>query len=303
MKARSLIRNGFWALIAILVLGHLGGGWYFSGELIEDGFTPDPAPIGDSAADLDVFEVSYTSPAGELDAWHLPSSGSTWVIHVHGKGATPAEAEHLFVPLRDAGYPQLSIAYRNDDGQPPDPSGYYQYGSTEWEDVAAAVGYARENGAENVILSGFSTGASHILSFVYKNNLDIVSGLMFDSPNIDFGETVDYNASQRDMPLLPMKVPPTISPIAKFMTSLRIGVNWKSIDYVDKAKSSLRVPVLVHHGKSDLSVPVDQSIDFSENNPDLVRLIQVEDAEHVKSYETDPDTYSNNVLDFLSSVG
>ena len=60
----------------------------------------------------------------------------TWVIHIHGLGTTPAEAEPLFAPLQEAGYPQLSITYRNDDGQPMDPSGYYQYGATEWEDVA-----------------------------------------------------------------------------------------------------------------------------------------------------------------------
>lgn len=302
MKSKSLIRNSFWTLIAVLVLGHLGGGWYFTGELIEDGFTPDPAPIVESSSGVELREVTYTSPAGDMDAWYIPSTGSTWVIHVHGKGATPAEAEHLFGPLRDAGYSQLAITYRNDDGQPQDPSGYYQYGATEWEDVAAAVDFAEDNGAENVILSGFSTGASHILSFVYRNNLDIVSGLMFDSPNIDLGETVEHNAAQRRMPLLPMNVPPTISQVAKFMTSLRIGVNWKSIDYVEKAGRSLRVPVLVHHGTADLTVPVDQSVEFGEASPDLIRVVRVEGAGHVQSHEVDPDSYMRNVLDFLASL-
>ena len=234
MTTRSVLRGSFWTIVGVLIIAHLGAGWYFTGELIEDGFLPDPDPIEATASGVGVSEVSFAAPLGELDAWHIPAQGSTWVIHVHGKGGTPDDARHLFEPIRQAGYPQLSITYRNDDGQPMDPSGYYQYGASEWEDVADAVDFARLNGADDVVLSGFSTGASHILAFVYRNNSAVVRGLMFDSPNIDFAETVDFNAAQREMPIVPMKIPPTLTPVAKFFTSLRIGVNWKSIDYEDK---------------------------------------------------------------------
>ena len=302
MRARSFFRNGLWILIALLVVVHIGGGWYFSGELIEDGFTPQPDAIVAPEGDVEVTPVTFSSPVGDFDAWLIPANGSVWVIHVHGRGASPVEAEHLFAPLMEAGYPQLAITYRNDEGQPADPSGYYQYGATEWEDVGGAIEYALSNGAEDVVLSGFSTGASHILSFVYKNNLDAVSGLVFDSPNIDFGETVDYNAAQRDMPLIPLKVPPTIAQIAKFMTSLRLGINWKSIDYVEKTDRSLRVPVLVHHGSDDQTVPLEQSIRFAEQSPELVDLIQVSGAGHVESYEVDPGGYVQAVLVFLDQL-
>lgn len=301
MRARSLFRNGLWILIALVVVAHLAGGWYFSGELIDDGFTPEPdAIVGPD--DVEVTPVTFSSTAGDFDAWFIPANGSVWVIHVHGRGATPAEAEHLFAPLMGAGYPQLAITYRNDEGQPSDPSGYYQYGATEWEDVGGAIDYALSNGAEDVVLSGFSTGASHVLSFVYKNNLDAVSGLVFDSPNIDFGETVDFNAAQRDMPLIPVKVPPTIAQIAKFITSLRLGINWKSIDYVEKTPRSLRVPVLVHHGSDDETVPVEQSIAFAEQSPELVELVQVDGAGHVESYELDPEGYVEAILNFLNEL-
>ena len=302
MRARSLFRNGLWILIALAVLVHLGGGWYFSGELIDDGFTPQPDAIV-APDNVELTPVTFSSPAGDFDAWLIPAGGSVWVIHVHGRGATPAEAEHLLAPLMEAGYPQLAITYRNDEGQPTDPSGYYQYGATEWEDVGGAIDYALSNGAEDVVLSGFSTGASHILSFVYKNNLDAVRGLVFDSPNIDFGETVDFNAAQRDMPLIPMKVPVTVTQIAKFITSLRLGINWKSIDYVEKTDRSLRVPVLVHHGSDDQTVPVEQSIAFAEQSPELVELVQVDGAGHVESYEVDPESYVRAVLDFLDQLG
>ncbi len=303
MRARSLLRNGFWVLVAVVLLAHVGGGWYFSGELIEDGFTPESSAIVTPNAGIEVTPVSYRSPAGDFDAWLVPADGSTWVIHVHGRGATPSEAEHLFGPLSDAGYPQLAITYRNDEGQPADPSGYYQYGITEWEDVGGAIDYAVTNGADDVVLSGFSTGASHILSFVFKNNPDVVSALMFDAPNIDFSDTVDYNASLRDVPLIPMKVPGTVAQVAKFITSLRIGVNWQSIDYVAKSDRSLRVPVLIHHGTEDERVPIEQSVEFAKRNPELITLIEVREAGHVESHVIDPDGYLENVLDFLEQHG
>lgn len=300
---RSLFRGVLWTLVALLLIVHVAGGWYFSGELIDDSFVPNPSPVVTPTGDFELVEVSYETPLGEMDAFYLPARRTTWVIYVHGKGATPAEAEHLFAPLQEAGYPQLSITYRNDENQPSDPSGYYQYGATEWEDISGAMEFAEANGAEAVVFSGFGAGASHILSFLYRNNFDEVKGLIFDAPNIDMGDTVDFAAGQRDMPVIPMKVPFTITWVAKFITSLRIGVNWKAIDYIDKTRAALRTPTMIHHGTADQTVPVTQSIAFAEASPDLVRLIQAQGAGHVGSYEADPETYVEDILSFLQEVG
>jgi len=209
----------------------------------------------------------------------------------------------MFAPLQDAGYPQLAITYRNDDGQSEDPSGYYQYGATEWEDVAGAVDYAMANGAERVVLNGYSTGGAHAMSFMYRQSIDTVSGVLLDSPNLDLSETVDYAASQRELPLLPFNVPPTLSATAQFFTALRIDINWRSLDYVERSAVSLRQPVLVHHGTADLTVPISESIELAETKPDLVQLIQVEGADHVGSFDADPAKYIEEVLGFLEEVG
>lgn len=303
MSLRSFIWGVFWTLVALTLVFHVAGGWYFSGELIEDGFEIAADDLVLVSGDYELQEVAYTSPLGEMAAWYLPADGTTWVIHVHGKGATPAEAEPMFTPLQDAGYPQLAITYRNDDGQPRDPSGYYQYGVTEWEDVAGAVEYAVGNGAESIVLNGYSTGGAHVMAYMYRQSLSTVSGVMLDSPNIDLSETVDFGASQRELPLLPFNVPESLSAVAQFFTSLRIGVNWKSVDYAERSAVSLRQPVLVHHGTADLTVPVSESIELAETKPDLVQLIVVEGAGHVGSYEVDPDKYIGEVLGFLQEVG
>jgi pimeloyl-ACP methyl ester carboxylesterase len=303
VRLRITLWGTFWTLVALAIVFHLAGGWYFSGELIQDGFDPEPDPITLAQGDYELEQVSYTSPLGSMDAWHLPAEGTTWVIHVHGLGATPAEAEPLFAPLQDAGYPQLSIAYRNDEGQPGDPSGHYQYGATEWEDVSGAADLALASGAETLVLSGFSTGAAHVMSFLSREPREAVIGVLLDAPNVDFGRTVDYAAGQRELPLISVAVPPTLSATAKFLTSLRIGVNWKLLDYVADAEETVRQPVLIHHGTEDLSVPLETSIDLAAVNPSLIQLIQVEGAGHIESYEVDRQGYVDSVLGFLEGLG
>ena len=303
MSLRSFLRKSIWTLVGLAVIFHLAGGWYFSSELIEDGFVPDFETYVVPSGGYETEEVTYQSPLGEMDALFLPAEGRTWVIHIHGKGATPAEAEPLFSPLQEAGYPQLSITYRNDENQPLDPSGYYRYGDTEWEDVSAAVDYALTNGADKIVLSGFSTGAGHAMSFMLSRTLDSLVGMLMDSPNVDFGEVVNFNAAQRELPLVSVAVPPTLTAVAKFFTSLRIEVNWKALDYVAKAHLIIKQPVLIHHGTEDQSVPISVSLDLVEASPSLVRLIQVPGADHVDSYVVDLEGYVAEVLGFLEQVG
>jgi hypothetical protein len=50
-------------------------------------------------------------------------------------------------------------------------------------------------------------------------------------------------------------------------------------------------------------VPISVSVALVEAKPDLVRLIQVEGAEHVGSYDVDLEKYVAEVLSFLDQVG
>jgi hypothetical protein len=302
MSGRSFFRGAFWALVAVLFVFHVAGGWMYSNRIIDEAFTPNPGAADVPEGDYELVEVTYDSPLGEMDAWYVPAPGTTWVIHIHGLNATPAEPEILFQPLHDAGYPQLSIAYRNDENQPADPTGYHQYGATEWEDVYEAVEFARDNGARDVVLAGYSTGASHALSYVFRHDFDYVSGVIADSANIDLGSTIDFRGSQEKLPVVPFNLPPTMSWVAKFFTSLRIDVNWKSLDYVEKAERSLRVPLLAIHGTEDESIPIDQSIALDEANSELVQLVEIEGAGHVESFEVDYDGYLAAVLAFLADL-
>ena len=244
--------------------------------------------------------VSYRSELGPMDALYVPGSRRTWVILVHGKGATPRETYRLMNAVGP--HPMLAITYRNDPGQPEDPSGLYRYGATEWNDVEAAVAYALDHGAEHVVLAGLSTGAALNLSFMYESDLtDAVIGLILDSPNIDFSRTVDYGAGQRQLPIVGMRVPQTLTTVAKFLGSVRFDVDWSELDYIDDI-NGIDVPMLVFHGTADTTVPYDISERLAEARPDLVTYLRFDDAEHVESWNADPTRYDAAVRRFLDAL-
>lgn len=306
--ASRLWRSFLILVVFVLFAGHVLGGWYYSGEIIDRVFTPPaeeeaPAEVWQFAtpqeAGLAVTDVGFESPLGPMNAWVTEGTRSEWIIHVHGMGASRAEALRAMRFLDDAGYHQMAITYRNDFGEPADPSGQYRYGVTEREDLAAAVEYAKNEGASDVILYGYSTGAAISMAYAIRQPIGTISAMIFDSPNLDLEEAVDYGGSQEKLPVLGMTLPPTLTPIAKFFTSLRSDVNWRSFDYIDRS-SALSSPVLIFHGTDDLTIPIDSSRRFAELRSDLVRFEIVEGAGHVESYNVDPASYEQAVLDFLA---
>ncbi|HJQ96145.1 MAG TPA: alpha/beta fold hydrolase [Acidimicrobiia bacterium] len=246
-------------------------------------------------------EVEYPTSLGPMNAWRILAVGETWIIHVHGLGASKREALRLIKPLAAAGFPQLVIDYRNDEGVPADPSGYYRFGVTEWEDIAAAVDFAEAGGADGVVLVGYSTGAAHVLSYLQNVPDNPVVAVILDSPNVDFEQSVDLGASQRRLPLISLPVPASLVWTAKRMASIRFGLDWAAADYLPEAHL-LSVPMLVIHGTDDQTVPFRVSEDLVAARPDLVRLFIVPGAGHVRGWNVGPQPYERAVSDFLSDV-
>ncbi len=279
-------------------------------RIVVDGSVPDVgAAVGldpfvyegdpESALGIPFRDVTIPGPLGEMPAWWILGGRDFWVIQIHGKGSSREEALRTVPVIRELGYPQLVITYRNDPEAPADPSGFYQYGATEWEDLAAAVDFAAERGAKKVILVGYSTGASIAASYMLRaEDPGMIAGAVYDAPNLDMGATIDFGASQRTLPLVPLPVPGSLAEVAKFLAALRYDVNWELLDYA-KLGGQVRVPVLVFHGLEDTTVPIESSREFADRQPNFVKLIEVPRAGHVQSWNVDAELYENVLSDFL----
>ncbi|SDE25955.1 alpha/beta hydrolase family protein [Glycomyces harbinensis] len=160
------------------------------------GFRGDPS----TALGLDFTTVDIPTDLGDMPAWHLPGDGPTWVITVHGRNADPGETLRGIDTYQSLGYPVLAVTYRNDEGAPEAPNGKHSLGAHESDDIADAVDYALANGAEDVILHGWSMGGAIVTTAARElEDPAVVKGIVLDSPVVDWNSTLDMQAADRDV--------------------------------------------------------------------------------------------------------
>ena len=248
-----------------------------------------------SARGLSFQEVSYPGELGTLHAWFIPGTSSTWAIFTHGMGQTPKESLRFLPPLANAGLPILAISYRNDTGSPASRSGYYEYGETEWRDLEAAVQYALDGGANDIVLYGVSMGGAITVSFLYHSELaGKVRAVILDAPATDFSDEINLGAEHRNLP-------GPVTWIGKLVSSWRFGFKWTDRDFISHVER-LKVPVLVFHGDADRSVPIRLTERLAAAQPDRVTFLRVPGASHLTSWNTNPVAYEDAISAFLARV-
>ncbi len=309
--AMDLLHGGTFGIVS-------AGGYGQAGRILEQGdgyavreYLPLTTAIGAAEeARLDIYaypedpetahgiayeKVNYLSELGECPAWFVPGRSSTWAVFAHGRGAHPNEALRIMPTLAEAGLPILAIKYRNDEGAPRSADGWHRLGLTEWRDLEGAVQYALDNGAENVVLYGYSMGGGMCLNLLYDSRLaDKVCGVIMDSPLLDFGGSLDYVAQSRGY----MR---SIVRFGKALTAIRFGIDWQQMNYLSRA-SELRTPILVLHGEADELVPASISRALLHAMPDVVSYIGFPGAAHARSWNLDSAKYEAAVRDFLSNL-
>ena len=231
---------------------------------------------------IEYEEVEYEAPLGMQDAWRFDGDDDTWAIFVHGLRGQPADGLPLLPVLNDLGIPALFITYRNDKGQPQDPSGVHQYGLTEWQDLHAAVQYAlSQPGAKDVVLIGLSMGGAIAVKFLYESPLaSSVTGVVLDSPVMDFKALVELGARERNLPGF-------VTATLKWLATLRFGVDWDAMGYSESHADRLNAPILLIHGENDARVPIETSNKLSELRPDLITYTVYPNTTHADAWNTE----------------
>ena len=265
----------------------------WSGQASEGIYTPK------SVSGLDYETIYYQSDLGEFPAYLTNDGDVGIVIFVHGfRGDYSRE---VFAKMRagdivDMGYRSMIISYRNDKGLPKDPSGIYQYGTTEWKDIDGAINKALEF-TDNVVLWGTSGGGGPISSWL--GNVDDktkVKGIIYEAPVINFWESVEVNGAAR-YPWVPQQ----LFGYFKIFTEIRYGIDFENMNFTDNVINS-DIPVLLFHGDDDEWVPVEMSDLIAENRDTNFTYIRYENVGHVTSWNADPDNYVYQLDTFLSGL-
>ncbi|NLU67438.1 alpha/beta fold hydrolase [Streptomyces sp. HNM0574] len=250
-------------------------------------------PVG--ALGLASAEADVPGELGTLPAWFVPGGRRTWVIAVHGLGATREQALCVLPFLAERRVPVLVLGYRGDAGAPRPADGVGHLGNTEWRDLDAAIRYAMRYGAERVVLHGWSTGASMALQAAANSALrDRVAGLVLDSPVLDWRATVRALASARH-------VPKPLLPLVLRAAQGRAGLGTERLATAAEPRR-LAVPTLLFHGPADSVAPWQASRDFAAAREDLVTLHTVNGAPHAAMWNADPEKYEEALRRFLTPL-
>ena len=268
--------------------------------LIDSTFPPRD---GYPAPGLTVSRGTYSSDIGEFEYFGTAGTKKTRVILIHGNGMRVAEVRRFAESFQSIGYPTMAISYRNDPGQPRDPSGILQYGRTEWKDVEGAVRSALQDGADGVVIFGMSMGGGIAVNFMYNSELaGRVKGLVLDAPMLDFGRTVDFNAGFVRLPVVNTPLPLLLVKAAKLISAARFGIRWGPIDYLPKI-GSLKTPILLFHGTADTTVPVGTSDLLAAGRKDLIySYVRTEGVEHCQTWNYDREAYVRSLAEFMAFV-
>ena len=259
---------------------------------------PDPASIGLPAEDVEIEVDGGTAPAWLVRG--TPSS-DIWAVMVHGRGASRQECLRALQPAQELGMTSLVISYRNDGLAPSAPDGRYGLGSTEWRDVEAAISFAVDNGAKDVVLFGWSMGGAICLQTAdLSRHRQRIRAMVLDAPVMDWVNVLAHHAQLNRIPSAVGRYGQLMMshPLGRRLTGLAAPVDLKSMDWISRAVE-LRTPTLILHSVDDEYVPYGPSATIAEKNPEMVTFETFQDARHTKEWNVDPERWESLVTAWL----
>lgn len=246
---------------------------------------------------LEYEQVTYPGPLGDYPAWYVPGTSSTWLIYTHGRASTMREGLRIVEIAHRAGHPALVISYRNDEGAPRG-DGVAKFGIDEWQDLEAAITYARTRGATDVILGAGSMGGAITLSLFEHGSAQAksVRAVVLDSPALDIGR-------QSRLASAAMGVPGLLSGLGFGLAAWRFGLDWDAMDYLS-AVDEVTVPILVLHGDADKLITVEANRPVFEalTRQGNATIEIVPGAEHLGVWNRDRAGFDRRVSTFLARI-
>lgn len=282
--------------------------WYYARDPGADlGMAYADATVRSDVGDLPAWVVPPPAGAGDDDDHDDAATtreGGTWAVLVHGRGGARPECLRAVPVLTGLGMTCLISAYRNDVEAPASPDGRYNLGLSEWRDVEAAVRFALERGARDVVLVGWSMGGAAVLQLLDRSPLaDAVRAVVLDSPVVDWGHVLRYHAGEYR---LPQVMATTLAHLIGQRWARRLVGVHEPLDVAqtnwERRADELRHPMLITHSDADEVVPMAPSQALAQARPDLVRWEPWTYARHTQEWNVDPARWEAAVSGFLTDV-
>ncbi len=297
-----LPKNIFLAVIYILVLliAAIAALSFFSAWRITHPIKVTTPQISSNIAP-DYKNISFTvgESKEKINGWFFPYSGSKkTVLMVHGYGKNRLQFEEqtfpLIASLNREGFNVMTFDLR---GSGNSSGSISTFGRNETTDVLGAIKYLNQQSTEQIILMGFSTGASSCLSALTQTPYrDSIIGVIADNPYSNIDDYIDYIVeSSMWLPDIPFK------PVVEFAVK-KISKVDSSLDVISKVSSIIPTPVLLIDGTQDTPSTSDNTKliyeVYKRKSPVQAHYWNSGSATYGESYLSAQDKYINQVVEF-----
>ncbi|GGG14420.1 hypothetical protein GCM10010912_68590 [Paenibacillus albidus] len=264
---------------------------------------PTVAPLYSNPAlakGLQYEDITFPALDGSrtMQGWYIPVEGATkTIVFSHGYGANREES---WVPMYDLAHYAHSLNFNVvmfDYGfASQDNRDIATGGKKESQQLLGAIEFAKERGAEQIVVWGFSMGAGTALQAGLTT--EDVDAMILDSTFLLEPDTLYHNIKQNiDLPRQPsLEIMELLFPVLN-------GTGLNQIPYAKVKSEDYPFPILFMHGTQDdkAPYPIAEELAANQTHP-LSDSWIVENSHHELLFREHPREYLRRVSAFLGNV-
>ncbi|GGJ13976.1 hypothetical protein GCM10008022_23710 [Paenibacillus hunanensis] len=253
------------------------------------------------AKNMPYEDISFPARDGSrmMQGWYIPAEtkSNKTIIFSHGYGAN---REETWIPMYDLAH----FAHRLNFNVIMFDYGFASKtnkevatgGKKEAQQLLGAIDLAKQRGAKELVVWGFSMGAGTALQAGLLT--DQVDAMILDSTFLLEPDTLYYNIRQQ----LDLPQHPTID-IMEMLLPIVNGTSLNQIPYPQVKKKDYPFPIFFIHGTQDSKAPyqIAELLAANQTNPNS-ELWVIPGAHHELEFREHPREYLRNVSNFLSKI-
>lgn len=264
---------------------------------------PTVAPLYSNpklSKNLEYEDIVFPAADGSrmMQGWYIPAEDSAkTIVFSHGYGAN---REETWIPMYDlANYAHglnFNVVMFDYGFAAQNSKEVATGGKKEAQQLLGAIQFAKQRGAEELIIWGFSMGAGTALQAALNN--EDIDGMILDSTFLLEPDTMYHNIRQHiDLPRHP-----SLEIIGMLLPVLN-GTSMRQIPYTQVKAEDYPFPILFIHGTEDEKAPypIAEKLAAHQSNP-ISDVWIVEGAHHELIFREHPKEYLRKVSLFLGSI-
>ncbi|WP_172256612.1 alpha/beta hydrolase [Saccharibacillus deserti] len=295
--AVALFLSILFFLIFCFVALHAYIAWVLSNPTVAPLYSTPKQAVG-----MEYEDITFPAIDGSrtMQGWYIPAENTEskkTIVLSHGYGAN---REETWIPMYDLAH----YAHRLNFNVIMFDYGFASQGSKEvatggkkeTQQLLGAVEYAKQKGAEQVVVWGFSMGGGTALQAALIS--DDIDAMILDSAFLLQPDTLYHNIRQN----IALPRHPSLE-ILQFLFPILNGTSLHQIPYQKVEQEDYPIPIFFIHGTEDTKAPYEiaEQLAANQTNPNSRSWI-VKDSHHELIFREHPREYLRRVSNFLGDI-